>query len=208
MREFFGCYLLESKNPRAKGRSYVGFTVNPRRRIRQHNGELVNGAAKTKRHRPWEMVLVVFGFPSQVQALQFEWAWQHPEKSIEVRGIAARLGRQKRYGVLLLMEMLRAEPWCYYPLTLQFLSSQHSALRGKCPPPPEHMQLCGKAASRTWVPCACCGIRTHVECLARHFLQPGGAGSGASAASAAGLLPSRGSCPVCGAQLTWADALR
>lgn len=49
MREFFGCYLLESKNPRAKGRSYVGFTVNPRRRIRQHNGELVNGAAKTKR---------------------------------------------------------------------------------------------------------------------------------------------------------------
>ena len=69
-------------------------------------------------------------------------------------------------------------------------------------------KLCGKAASRTWVPCACCGIRTHVECLARHFLQPGGAGSGASAASAAGLLPSRGSCPVCGAQLTWADALR
>ena len=39
------------------------------------------------------------------------------------------------------MEMLRAEPWCYYPLTLQFLSSQHSALRGKCPPPPEHMQV-------------------------------------------------------------------
>lgn len=43
--------------------------------------------------------------------------------------------------VLLLLEMLRAEPWCFYPLTLQFLSSQHSALRGKCPPPPEHMQV-------------------------------------------------------------------
>lgn len=50
MRDFYGCYLLKSHNPRAKGRSYIGFTVNPRRRIRQHNGELVNGAAKTSRH--------------------------------------------------------------------------------------------------------------------------------------------------------------
>lgn len=49
MHEFFGCYLLESKNPKSKGRTYVGFTVNPRRRIRQHNGEIVNGASKTKR---------------------------------------------------------------------------------------------------------------------------------------------------------------
>ncbi len=93
------------------------------------------------------------------------------------------------------MEMLRAEPWCYYPLTLQvicaccpvlamshsslchmmdmrclwlpmqactaaagtatanvrfarprpshlqFLSSTYSALRGRCPPPPVHMQV-------------------------------------------------------------------
>ncbi len=49
MREFYGCYLLESKNPKGKGRTYVGFTVNPRRRIRQHNGEIVNGAHKTKK---------------------------------------------------------------------------------------------------------------------------------------------------------------
>ena len=43
--------------------------------------------------------------------------------------------------MLLLMEMLRAEPWCYYPLTLQFLSSQHAALRGRMAQPPEHMRV-------------------------------------------------------------------
>jgi hypothetical protein len=43
--------------------------------------------------------------------------------------------------VLLLMEMLNAEPWRYYPLTLQFLSSRVSAERGRCPPPPSHMRV-------------------------------------------------------------------
>lgn len=45
--------------------------MNPRRRIRQHNGEISSGAIRTRRGRPWEMVLVVYGFPTQVcQQLQ------------------------------------------------------------------------------------------------------------------------------------------
>ena len=61
------------------------------------------------------MVMVVYGFPTQVSALQFEWAWQHPEKSLDVRAAAQRVGNKARYGVrgkvLMLMEMLNVSPW-------------------------------------------------------------------------------------------------
>ncbi|KAJ0978409.1 hypothetical protein J5N97_013883 [Dioscorea zingiberensis] len=86
---FFACYLLTSLSPRHKGHTYIGFTINPQRRIRQHNGEIMCGAWRTKRGRPWEMILCIYGFPSNVTALQFEWAWQHPVESLAVRKAAS-----------------------------------------------------------------------------------------------------------------------
>lgn len=145
---FFAVYLLVSLKQRASGgavgATYIGFTVNPQRRIRQHNGDIVNGAKRTSRHRPWEMVLVCHGFPSQRDALQFEWAWQHPTVSIAVREMALALPKRALSGVKgkvrLLMEMLHLEKWKHMPLQVQFLSSASLKYLANCPRLPGGMQ--------------------------------------------------------------------
>jgi predicted GIY-YIG superfamily endonuclease len=122
------CYLLRSVAPRHTTSSYIGFTTHPARRIRQHNGELKSGGAKqTKKKRPWDMCIVVRGFPSKISALQFEWAWQHPAKSRLVRPLWQR--NRRKFGgngvvrrVRLLYSMLALLPWRLYPLHVSFTS--------------------------------------------------------------------------------------
>ncbi|CAN6213578.1 unnamed protein product [Urochloa humidicola] len=139
---FFCCYLLRSLCPRSKSRTYIGFTVNPRRRIRQHNGEVASGAARTRRGRPWEMVLCIYGFPSNVAALQFEWAWQHPTDSFAVRQAAAEF---KSFGgignqVKLAYTMLNLPSWDNLNLTVNFFSSKNTKFTKGCPSLPNQMK--------------------------------------------------------------------
>lgn len=75
------CYLLNSRRTPTSKATYIGFSTQPIHRLRQHNGELVAGARKTSKYRPWIHIAIVAGFPNKITALQFEWQWQHPART-------------------------------------------------------------------------------------------------------------------------------
>ena len=78
----FYCYWITSGNS-----SYIGATVDPRKRLRQHCGICTGGARRT-RGKLWTFELVISGFRTWKEALQFEWSFKFYSKrcrSIESR---------------------------------------------------------------------------------------------------------------------------
>ncbi|KAJ4828916.1 hypothetical protein Tsubulata_008089 [Turnera subulata] len=150
---FFACYLLTSLCPRFKGHTYIGFTVNPRRRIRQHNGEIGCGAFRTKKRRPWEMVLCIYGFPTNVSALQFEWAWQHPRESVNVREAAAAFKTFSGVAnkIKLAYTMLNLPAWSSLGITVNYFSTKYTNHSGGCPSLPQNMKV--KVCPMDELPC-------------------------------------------------------
>ena len=122
----FFVYLIRSTTS-SRPTAYIGYTKTPRKRLRQHNGELVNGAWKTHKHRPWEHVCIVSGFPNGIVALQFEWQWQHGTR--KTLGTVEYSKRQKSVGYARLLTKLKdllATPlWSRLDLTVHFLDQDH-----------------------------------------------------------------------------------
>ena len=142
---FYCCYLLRSTTRHSS--LYVGSSPHPQRRIDQHNGKSKGGAVRTSRSslRPWEMVCIVLGFPSNIAALQFEWAWHNahltkhisPEDRLSLPVVKSRvnqktgksrkkLGRPRTSMIDKLSNLhllLRAPYFSKMPLELRFFNA-------------------------------------------------------------------------------------
>lgn len=151
VEDFYGVYLLVSRSEKRSfaGRTYIGYTVDPNRRISQHNkGKEYGGAKRTSERGPWQMILIIHGFPNSLSALrvsfgveclkdlhlqfsiskfvQFEWAWQQPHISRRLRNIPG-LGKKsslRKFDLQfrILTEMLRIGPWNRLPLVIRWLA--------------------------------------------------------------------------------------
>ena len=78
--------------------TYAGVSPDPEKRLRKHNGEISGGAKYTTGKGPgWMHICLVKGFPTKIEALQFEWAVKHaPPRN--VGGIKSRV--TKLYNTL------------------------------------------------------------------------------------------------------------
>ena len=76
--------------------TYAGVSPDPERRLRQHNG-IIKGGAKypLSRGSGWEHACIISGFPSKINAMQFEWAVKHCAP-IKKGGVESRFQKIKR----------------------------------------------------------------------------------------------------------------
>ncbi|VVC98501.1 structure-specific endonuclease subunit SLX1 homolog [Leptidea sinapis] len=226
--DFYGVYLLYNLNPKYKGHTYIGYTRDPNRRIMQHNrGTWAGGAYRTSNKGPWKMVLIVHGFPNNISALRFEWAWQNPNKTIRLQHLhlkkIPRKETEVQFQIRVLTEMLRVGPWYRLPLTIQWLEKDFYQEFPSERRAPGHMKICfGEVKSRNrktindtikpTVKCKLCHEYIkgkELRCLNENC----GLVSHLPCLAELFLIPGeyipiQGNCPFCSMMLQWGDLIK
>ena len=76
---------------------------------------------------------------------QFEWAWQHPNKSKRLASLVPKKKRRNethlRYKLRILAEMLSTGPWHRLPLTIRWLMQRYQEPFPISKQPPAHMPI-------------------------------------------------------------------
>ncbi|KAJ0173229.1 hypothetical protein K1T71_011405 [Dendrolimus kikuchii] len=230
IEDFFGVYILYCLNPKFKGRTYIGYTRDPNRRIKQHNrGTWAGGAFKTNNKGPWKMVLIVHGFPNNISALRFEWAWQNPTKTIRLQHLnLKKLPRKEsefQFKLRVMSEMLRVGPWCRLPLLIRWLEKDFCEDFPDERRPPNHMTICHGPVKSKNLKKSSPAVNINEECLlcSKHIQSSQSKLTCLNPScnlithitcladlflSPGDYVPIEGDCPFCNKKLKWGDLIR
>ncbi|XP_045503392.1 structure-specific endonuclease subunit slx1 isoform X2 [Colias croceus] len=173
------------------------------------------------------MVLIVHGFPNNISALRFEWAWQNPSKTTRLQHLDLKKIPRKesefKFKLRVLSEMLRVGPWVRLPLSIRWLEQEYYE---EFPPekhPPEHMITCyGPVKSRNikvaennsvpTLPCKLCSESIsdkQIKCLNENCNLVAHITCLAEKMLSPGeYIPIDGKCPLCKIYMKWGDLLR
>ncbi|XP_063043305.1 structure-specific endonuclease subunit SLX1 isoform X3 [Engraulis encrasicolus] len=201
---FFGVYMLFCTNTikRLTGKIYIGKTVDPERRIDQHNaGRQRGGAKKTSGKGPWEMVLIIHGFPSAIAALRVApWnrlpltvRWLQPKYHLHFD-----TGLWPPSHMLIAFGAVRAKK---KTPDGDAVADQHGGQQEQLDKK-ERCKLClGIVKPSDKLSCFLppCDTVCHLICLAKHFLK---------AEHGNHWLPVEGRCPGCQHLLLWGNLIR
>ncbi|CAK1590123.1 unnamed protein product [Parnassius mnemosyne] len=231
VEDFFGVYLLYCINPKYKGRTYIGYTRDPNRRIMQHNrGTWAGGAHRTSKKGPWKMVMIVHGFPNNISALRFEWAWQNPNKTTRLQHLDLKKIPRKetefQFKIRVLSEMLRVGPWCRLPLVIRWLQKDFYQEFSPERKPPSHMiftdgpvkvknlkKVDNDMATTNFIECLLCSdylnSKDKLTCLNTNCELVTHITCLADLFLTPGeFVPIEGKCPFCDTKLLWGDLIR
>ncbi len=93
-------YLLKSE---VSNCTYIGYTIDIFRRLKQHNGIIATGGAKkTRKNRPWKVVMYV-SFEFERTAMQYEFCLHHTKRYRRTSGV---LNKMKIMKALLQQERI------------------------------------------------------------------------------------------------------